>query len=103
MTISLGHIVSMLVVIATGSLAWGVQSATIEDVEKQVLANQDARLKMEASILDRMAERTREQRDLDVRVRMVEQQAARTDERFSMILSSLAKIEQRIAREENPR
>lgn len=90
---SVGNLVTIVVLIATTSGAW-------YSTQHQVVANKDATNALAASIRSESEARSKADSALEVRVRPLELQAARSDERFNSVLQVLGRIEARLERME---
>ena len=90
---SIGNLVTIGVLVVTAAGAWYSTSG-------QVVANKEAVSALAASIRSESEARSKADSALEVRVRPLELQAARSDERFNSVLQVLGRIEARLERME---
>ncbi|QDY70131.1 hypothetical protein [Qingshengfaniella alkalisoli] len=85
MGISIGHVISVVTALALMSVAWGRFETRQDSMADDYTA-------LETRMLEEVAKARAAREALDARTRYVEQQAARTDERFTLILASLSEL-----------
>jgi septal ring factor EnvC (AmiA/AmiB activator) len=88
---SFGNIVNLVALIIAVGVSWGVMSERSTASQKQVQA-------LETTLTNMISQKQTEDAKLELRVRNLETNQARADERLSSILQVLGRIEARLER-----
>lgn len=100
MQISLGHLLTVGLAALAFAVAWGEWKAGMVAQDQRIAAEASARQALESRIIEELLKASNARREQESRIRYVEQQAARTDERFTLILSSLSELKAQFAKEQ---
>lgn len=97
MRISIGHVISAGAALMTVAILYGALKAKDEVLTSQLSAEAAARDALELKINSIALDARTERAGIENRLRQAEQDLARTDERFSLIMTTLSEIKAQVS------
>lgn len=89
-SISFGNILTIASFVVMGAVAWG-------QLTSQIASERDMRVVYQDQVAELIQNTVSEKDKIEARVRDIEQQQARTDERFTMIISLMTELKTEVA------